>query len=412
MARKNLTVRFVETVKVETRTDFWDDVVRGLVLRVSPGDKGVKSWSVVYTRESDGAKQRVTIGRFPAVSLEKARAKALGNLSAIAEGQDPAGKKKVRREAMTVKELGAIFIEKYSKRHKKSWSEDERILKVDVYPSIGDMKAVAVKKRDLLNIIDEKADAGHGAQSRQVLAVIRKMFGWAAEEDHLETSPALGIKPRVKATRRDRVLSNDELRQIWAALETAPMAAITKDVVRLLLWTGQRSGEVCGMVASEVDLEAAHWTLPGARTKNGLEHRVALSSEALAIVRARYDAADKDEPNAPLFARIDAPIESNAIAQAVRKNLQVLGEGWTPHDLRRTVATGLAAAGVAPHVIEAALNHVSGFRGGVAGVYNRHSYEPEIRRALDIWEERLLTILADKDSVVVPIRTTRAGKTG
>jgi integrase len=408
MARKNLTVRFVETVKVETRTDFWDDVVRGLVLRVAP--TGVRSWSVVYTRESDGAKQRVTIGRFPAISLEKARGKALAVVSSVAEGQDPAGKNKVRREAMTVRELGALFIEKYAKRYKKSWSEDQRILQKDVFPQIGDMKAVAVKKRDLLDIIDAKADEGHGPQSRHVLAVVRKMFGWASGEDYLEVSPALGIKPRVKASRRDRVLSHDEIRTIWAALETAKLAGITKNVIKLLFWTGQRSGEVCGIVKSEINLEAALWTLPGVRTKNGLEHRIPLCGEALAITEEAYAAADEDEAHAPLFARVDKPIESNAVAQAVRKNLQVLEEGWTPHDIRRTVATGLGAAGIPPHIIECVLNHVSGFRGGVAGLYKRHGYEQEIRRALNVWEVELLAILSQKESVVVPMRATKAGK--
>src|SRR6478735_470769 len=100
MARKNLTARFVDSVKVDARTDFWDDDVRGLVLRVAP--TGVKTWCVVYTRQSDGARQRYTIGKSPAVDLAGARSKAKRSLADISDGHDPAGKKRALREAMTV----------------------------------------------------------------------------------------------------------------------------------------------------------------------------------------------------------------------------------------------------------------------------------------------------------------------
>lgn len=332
MPRKNLTVRFVETVKVETRTDYWDDVVRGLVLRVSPS--GVKSWTVVYSRDSDSTKRRVTVGKFPAVTLEKARAKALAAVTAVSDGKDPAGDKRARRDAMTVADLGALYVEKYAKRNKRTWPEDERLLKRNVYPEIGRMRAVAVKRRDVLDIIETKAEAGYLAQSTQILAVIRKMFNWAVDGDYLENSPATGIKPRGKAVKRDRVLSDEEVREIWNALPAAALRAGTDDIFRLLFLTGQRSGEVCGMRRGEVDIDAATWTIPGARTKNGLTHVVPLSSAALEIVERAQKAAG-EEREAPLFTRIGEPVESNAIAQAARLRLQMTAEPWTPHDIRR-----------------------------------------------------------------------------
>ncbi|MEI8715649.1 tyrosine-type recombinase/integrase [Mesorhizobium sp. ISC11] len=400
MPRKNLTARFVESIKVDIRTDFFDDVVRGLVLRVSP--TGVKAWTVVFTRESDHAKQRVTLGKFPAISLEKARAKALATVTAVAEGKDPSADKRARREAMTVEDLGDLYIKKYAKLQKKTWAEDERLLKREVYPTIGSMKAVAVKRRDILDIIEAKADAGHVAQSTNILAVVRKMFNWAVDGVYLETSPATGIKPRGKAVKRDRVLSDEEVRDIWNALPGAAVAKQTADILRLLFLTGQRSGEVSGMQRCEVDLASATWTIPGARTKNGLTHVVPLSPAALAIVSAATDSADEDDPAAPLFTKIGEPIESNAIAQAVRKKLQVV-KPWTPHDIRRTVATGMAGLGVQPYIIEAVLNHISGFRAGVAGVYNRATYEPEKRRALLMWADHLDSVVTKKPAVVLPI---------
>ncbi|PIO46758.1 tyrosine-type recombinase/integrase [Phyllobacterium zundukense] len=402
--RKNLTARFVETVKVDVRTDYWDDVVRGLVLRVSP--TGVKSWTVVYHRESDGAKRRVTIGKFPAIDLAKARAKALGAVTAVSDGEDPAGKKRARRDSMTVRELGALYVEKYAKRNKRTWAEDERLLKVEVYPEIGDMKALAVKRRDILDIIESKADAGFLAQSTQILAVVRKAFNWAVENDYLESSPVIGVKPRAKPTRRERVLSDDEIRTLWKALSEVPILSDTVSIFRLLLLTGQRSGEVCGIVRSEIDLEKAIWTIPGVRTKNGLTHVVPLSDEALAIVAAALETVD-EEGNASLFSRIGNSIEPNAVAQAARLKLQLLGMPWTPHDLRRTVATGMAGIGVMPHIVEATLNHISGFRAGVAGVYNRAAYEPEKRRALDMWAEHIIAIVKSKSSKIVDIAGAR-----
>ena len=403
MPRKSLTARFCETVKVDERTDFQDELVRGLWFRVSPS--GAKTWNVVYTRGDDGKKQRVKLGRFPAMSLDKARTGALKMVTAVSEGDDPANKRRAQKQAVTVEELGGLFIDKYSKRHKKTWAEDERLLRVEVYPEIGRMKAEAVKRRHLLDIIEAKAEAGFIAQSTQILAVVRKMFNWAVDNDYLQSSPATGIKPRGRAVKRDRVLSEKEVREIWNALPVASLSEPTRDVFRLLFLTGQRSGEVCGMTRGEIDLERAAWTLPASRTKNGLAHVIPLSSYALSIVKAALEKAG-EEPDAPLFSRIGEAMESNAIAKAARLKLQVTGEAWTPHDIRRTVATGMAGLGIAPHIVEAVLNHISGFRAGVAGVYNRAQYEPEKRRALDVWGAHLEAFMSNRASTVVALRAS------
>lgn len=401
MPRKNLTARFCETIKVDERTDYQDEMVRGLALRVSPN--GVKSWSVRYIRESDGSKQRITLGRFPAIQLEKARTQALKLVMAVAEGDDPSSDRKARREAMTVADLGAMFIDKYAKRNKKTWAEDERILKVDVYPEIGRMKAMAVKRRDLLDIIEAKSEAGRIAQSRNVLATLRKMFNWAVDSDYISASPATGIKPRGKASKRDRVLSNEEIAEIWNVLPNAALSNETRQIIQLLFLTGQRSGEVCGITRGELDFNTAMWIIPKERTKNGLAHTVPLNSLALDILNENI-LPDREQINEPLFSRIGVPIESNAISKAVRLHLQIGGERWTPHDIRRTVATGMAELGIQPHVVEAVLNHISGFRAGVAGVYNRAAYDNEKRRALDMWAEHLDAIVNERTALVVPLK--------
>ncbi|MBB3998629.1 tyrosine-type recombinase/integrase [Aureimonas pseudogalii] len=393
MPKKNLTARFVETVKVEARTDFWDETVRGLVLRVSP--TGAKSWTVVYTSEDDGEKRRLTIGQFPAVPLEKARRKALDAVMAIADGNDPSSEKRARKEAMTFADLADLYIERYAKRQKKSWEQDDRLLRVDVLPAIGSKKMAAVTKRDVLDIIEKKAEAGHLTSANRLLAVVRKLGNWAVAEDYLAISPAAGVKPRSKPVSRDRVLAPAEIGKVWNALPGAAVRDITRDCFRLLLLTGQRSGEVSGMRRQEIDVAARTWTIPAERVKNARAHVVPLSASALAIVERRLAAIDDDRA-APLFAHTGEPMPSNALAHACRLKLQVLEDPWTTHDLRRTVATQMAEIGILPHIIEAVLNHVSGFKSGVAGVYNRNAYEPEKRAALDAWALRLGEIVTGR----------------
>lgn len=401
MPRKNLTARFVDSVSVETRTDFWDEAMRGLVLRVGPS--GAKSWTFIYTAEGDGEKRRVTLGRHPALTLEKARRKALDLAAAVSDGQDPASDKRASREAMTFADLAGLYVDRYAKRQKKSWEQDDRLLRVEVLPVIGKKKMAAVTKRDILDIIEAKAEAGFLVQSNRLLALLRKLGNWAVAEDYLSASPAAGVKPRSKPVSRDRVLSEDEVKALWNALPGAALRDVTRDVFRFLLLTGQRSGEVSGMRRSEVDVDGALWTIPAARSKNGRAHTVPLSDAALAIIKERLRKAD-DGRDAPLFAHIDEPMPSNAIAHAARLKLQLFEDAWTPHDIRRTVATQMAEAGILPHIVESVLNHVSGFRSGVAGVYNRATYEPEKRRALDLWADRLEAIVTGRESNIAPMR--------
>jgi integrase len=254
-----------------------------------------------------------------------------------------------------------------------------------------------------LNVIEAKSDEGLKSQARAVLAVIRKMLNWAVQGDYVELNPLAGVSPVAKAARRERVLADNEVRAIWNALPDAAVSQSTADALRLLFLTGQRSGEVCGITRGEIDLDKALWSMPAIRVKNGLPHNVPLSRAALIIIKNRLAAAD-DGPDAPLFSRVGKPIESNAIAQATRKALQHFDQPWTPHDIRRTVATGMAEAGVFPHIVEAVLNHISGARAGVAGIYNRAAYDGDKRRALDLWADRLASIIEDKPSNIVPLK--------
>ncbi|MFZ2106266.1 MAG: tyrosine-type recombinase/integrase, partial [Roseiarcus sp.] len=212
-------------------------------------------------------------------------------------------------------------------------------------------------------------------------AALSAFYSWAIGEGLANENPVVGTNKPVDETSRDRVLTPDELGLVWRLAGSGDFGAI----VRLLVLTGQRREEVGGMLWSELDLKFAFWTIGKDRTKNGLAHDVPLAPSAVAILRAIPRRDDRDY----VFGAGDGPFQgwSNAkaaldarMAEAAKPALP-----WRLHDLRRTVATRLGDLGVLPHVVEAILNHISGHRAGVAGIYNRAVYVVEKREALDRW---------------------------
>jgi integrase len=410
MGRKSLTVRFVESVKVDVRTDFWDDGMRGLVLRVSPS--GVKSWTAVYTRQSDGKKRRLTLGTFPTLSLEQARARALGALKAISDGEDPAKAKQDRRSALTTQKLGERFIADYAKGQKRTWAEDERILKREVYPYIGGYRAQDLTRRDVLDITDAKKAAGAPVQADRILAVVRKMYNWAAEVEHLKENPLAGIRRVSKPIQRDRVLTVKEVRDICRAMHERPLPTLAGEILLLMFLTGQRSGEVAGMRLGEIRLANRSWVIPKERSKNKRPHLVPLSDAALVAIQPRIEALEAEGAgaDAPIFTRGSEPVDSRWVAKMVRTHLAKGFDHWTPHDVRRTVATMMGDIGILPHVVEATLNHVSGFRSGVAGTYNLAEYANEKRDALERWADRFAEMAEGRRDAQAVVRLIQMPK--
>ncbi len=387
MPTRELTARFVQALKPAQREEHWDTIVRGLVLRAGPRSR---SWSVVYTPEG-GAKTRQAIGEFPVMTLEAARRRAKEIIGQVATGADPAEADRIDRAAMTVRDLAALFTE--DSRAKRTWADEKRILEVNVTPIIGAIKITTLHRRDVRDVVERIAKDGKLRMASRTLAVTRRMLNWAVEKDYLEANPVLSLKAPAPDTKRDRVLGNGELAAFLRRLDDpkAPISWNMRLIFRLLALTGQRVGEVCGMTLEEVDLDEAQWLIPAARTKNGLPHIVPLSKQALAIIKL----AASQKNGGPLFTVDTEPYESNAVSHALRRLYPKPNSvDWTPHDIRRTVATGMAGIKVAPHVVEAVLNHVSGHRAGVAGVYNRFSYADEKKAALELWADHVDTVFA------------------
>ena len=260
-----------------------------------------------------------------------------------------------------------------------------------------------IGKREVLEAIDAIVDRGTGTQANRTLSHVRKLFNWALERDIVTISPCAGLKAPAGENSRDRVLSDDEIRWLWKACEA--QAFPFGPLVRLLLLTGQRRGEVAGIRAGELSFRNQMWSLPKERTKNGEAHDVPLTEAVISIFKSLPQIAGEgfvftNTGVTPVsgFSRAKASIDK-LMAEAAARQASTI-EPWTLHDLRRTCASGMASLKIAPHIIEAVLNHKSGTIRGVAAVYNRHQYADEKREALEKWAWRVAVVVHGDRNVV------------
>jgi integrase len=383
-----------------------DGRITGLYLVVQPS--GAKSWAARY--RFLGRQRKYTIGPYPTLDLAAARRKALEALGEVAGGRDPAAQKKAIREAAkaaqsgkdTVAGVAVSFIERYAKRHVgPSWArQSERLIKREILPAIGDKRLCDVKRSDIHDLLDVIIDRGSPITANRALSVFRRLCNWAIERGILAVSTCDKIKAPSAEISRDRFLSADEIQVAWRAFERVGWP--WGDIGKLLLLTGQRRSEVAGMTWTEVDLAAKTWTIAKERSKNGLAHEVPLSSAATRILEDLPRIEGRDF----IFSLVGKPVSgfSRAKQFTIDRALDREFPHWTFHDLRRTAASGMAGIGIAPHVVEAILNHRNGTIKGVAAVYNRYSYAAEKRTALDAWARKLHEIVTgEKPANVVEL---------
>lgn len=376
------------------QVEITDKTVPGLRVRI--GASGVKSFIV---RKRVGGKIKVvTLGRYGArFTLADARKAARTALSDLDAGKDIVP---VRRGSMTVKSLWAEYIA--TKSEHRSIGEIRRIGDKHILPALGDRFADAVTRGDVTRFIDSIPAP---VMARATHAQLSAFYTWALPRlDKLEANPCQGAGRPSKPKARERVLSDVEIAALWRVVETQDEP--WRSAVMLLLLTGQRRSEVFEAKRNEFDLKASMWTIPAERAKNGVAHLVHLSEPAHAIVEGIL----KDDGSDWLFPADGNPKNpASGISKAVermRAGLRAaLGDDlpqWSLHDIRRTVATGLQRLGIRFEVTEAVLNHVSGSKGGIAGVYQRHNWADEKRTALDAWAKELTRIVlgAKVDNVV------------
>jgi len=348
------------------------------------------------SREYADLRVQVLAGIHP---REERRAKR----EAIAKAEAAEREAQARAEAadkarITFAELAERYLADRASK-KRTVAEDERRFRASLLPQFGSMKADEVTRphvRELLEIIAQRAPI----ESNRTLALIRHVFAFAVERDIVPANPCAGIKPLGVEKARDRaLLSAEELRTFWRLTDPAsgklpPHACAA---LRFLLMTGARSNEVCALPWSEIDLDAGTWILPAERSKNGRAHLVPLTASMLDVLRAR------PQGPRPVFWTDTAMLEPRALAKLLRTALpSVEIEPFTVHDLRRTVESHLAAAGVLAEVRDRVLNHAP--VGTAARHYNLHDYLPEKRLALETWERRLHSLVTGHVAGVTEIR--------
>ena len=367
------------------RLELSDTVVPGLRVRMSAS--GVQSF--IVRKRIAGKPSNITLGRYgPRFGLAEARKKARAVLSDIEAGGDPssphAASKRAQPGAETIRGLLPAYLA--AKAERRSVGEMKRVMENYVLPELGDRLADAVTRADVTRLIDKVA-ATAPVMARNVHAQLSAFYSWAMPRlDRLPSNPCRDAGRPSAPKARDRVLSDEELACLWHLVEAEPFP--WNIALKLLILTGQRRNEVFEADWAEFDLKKKVWTIPGERAKNGERHEVPLTTSVLALLKLipKHDDSDKlfpaqgqPENGASGFSKVQARLRKN-----MTDKLGAMPE-WRLHDVRRTVATGLQRLGVRLEVTEAVLNHLSGSRAGIVGVYQRHTFTDEKRAALETW---------------------------
>jgi integrase len=362
--------------------------------------QGTKSWFVM-TR-LDGKLIRVTLGKHPALSLADAREEARRVVSLAAVGRDPrrirAEAKQKRREERrnTFDACADEFLERHVRRRLRGSTHREyrRILKGNDTQTWRHRPISEISKRDVLDVIEGIEGRGSPGASKRALVYLRKFFNWCAERDIITIPPTDRLRSPHPEVKRDRVLTEVELRYLLRALDYEQ--SLFGPLIWLLLLTGQRRAEVAGMLWSELQdfgSDSPLWEIPGHRTKNKHAHLVPLSPTVCRLLSTLPRVGDLvftttgDTPMSG-FGKVKARLDARIDALRNAENLKPMAP-WTLHDLRRTMVTVMnEKLGVSPHVVEAVVNHMSGLaKAGVAGVYNRALYLEDRRQALNSWQD-------------------------
>ena len=403
------------------RREVPDGRISGLYLVLQPS--GAKSWALRY--RANGQPRKLTIGTYPAVDLAAARKRAQEALGEVAGGKDPAALKvaarvaaRAERETETdkVERVAELFVERYAKPKTRDWREAKRMLDNEIVRRWRGRRLSQITRAHVAEMLDAIIDRGAPIRANRVFAQFRKMCNWSVARGLIERNPCDGMSAPSPETKRDRVLSDDEIRLVWQASDAIgwPFGPI----VKMLLLTGARRDEVSEMRWGELDLQPLQtkvddgkideisgmcWTLPASRTKNKHAHIAPLSGAAVELLDALPRIEGKGgfvfstTGRTPVsgFSRAKATLDKNILELMSAGASEAVGapDRWTLHDLRRTVATNLQKLGVRLEVTEAVLNHVSGSRAGIVGVYQRHDYAAEKRQALDAWARRLDAIV-------------------
>src|ERR1700730_9841987 len=376
-----------------SRREVPDGDVRGLYLQIFPSGKA--SWAFRY--RFGGRTRKLTIGASPEIGLKDARDLARAAHLQIARGEDPGAVKQAARttaKALPARDMVEKVAAQFLARHVKNLAaatrlEVGRIVAKEILPTFRGRRLSEIKRPDVIEWLDAIVDRPAPIAANRALGWLKGLCNFAVERGVIDVSPIAGIKPPAAEMARDRVLSDDELKAVWEAADA--LEPVYAGFIKLLILTGQRLREVSEMEWKEIDLDAKLWVLPGKRAKNGVEHSVPLSDAAVEILRGLPRIDDSE-----FVLTINGRNPIRGIHQVKRRIDKLLPPvpPWVLHDLRRTVASGMARLGVNLPVIEKLLNHVSGSFAGIVSVYQRHSFADEKRAAMQAWARHVQAMVS------------------
>ncbi|MBV5336489.1 MAG: tyrosine-type recombinase/integrase [Deltaproteobacteria bacterium] len=435
MAENKLTDRELRRIKPSDKEQLVGDG-GGLWVRVLPIEKG-GAMNFYYRFEFGGKERRYNCGTFPETSLAIARENRNAARNLVKSGIDPVVKESLDRasraaaqtmETMekTVTELFEDWKRVYLVVHRKDGGKEvEAIIRHDLLPVIGTMKAKEVKLAHVVQAIDKVLDRGARRKANILLSLTRQMFRHGMGRGIVETDPTLALSKKHAGGKEvpvDRNLSCEEIKELNEKLTRSDLHGKYQSAIWFLLATGARVGELVKARWVDIDTTARTWKIPAENSKNGRPHVIHLSLFArkqlsvFASFRSgpyllaggtprRKKAATPSQNGVVLEGGTNYPMSEKTISKSIRdrirsvalkrrspavKTLLLTGGEWSPHDLRRTMASRMGDIGIQPHVIERCLNHVPQ---GIVGVYQRQEYMPERKAAFRRWGIELMRIV-------------------
>jgi integrase len=363
---------------------WFDDAIPGFGLRVR--DTGSRSW--IFQYKVAGSTRRLVIGQASAIKLGRAKEIASEYYAKVKLGRDPAAEKRtqVQRASHTFGSLVTRYLDQQRRELRPgSYREIARHLEKHAAP-LHPLPVDVVDQRTIAERLSA-IDKGSGAvTANRVRASMSAMYTWGMREGLVLANPVANTNKREEKP-RDRILNDAELCLVWKALDDNQYGTI----VKLLMLTGQRANEIAGLRWSEVDFDRGVISLPSERTKNGRPHEVPMAVQ----LRSLLEAQERIDGRELVFGKGTGPFSGfSRCKEALDARIAELNDSralakWVLHDLRRSAATGMAEIGIQPHVIEAVLNHISGHKGGIAGIYNRAQYSAEKAQALARWDKHV-----------------------
>jgi integrase len=375
---------------------YWDSELKGFGLRIRSGDTAQAVYVARY--QHAGKTKRFRIGPTDLFTPAKAREEARKILAEAALGRDPQAIKAESRKPKAARHALGVVVRDYLARRRgelrrNSFDSVQRYLAGGYFQKLHALDVDDIQRRDVAEAVGAIEEEHGRVAAARARTTLHAFYQWAMSEGRAESNPVAGTRTPAKSPPRDRVLTGEELARIWNASDPTTEYG---QVIRLLILTGCRRAEVGGMRWSEIDLERGLWTLPAARAKNARAHILPLPETALEILRAIPRQGGREH----VFG-VHSPkgFTSWDLKEGFDERCGIAD--WVVHDLRRSVATGMADIGIQPHIVEAVLNHQGGHKGGVAGIYNRSLYTRDVRAALAAWESHLRGLVGGERRVIV-----------